>query len=520
MYGGTQEEMKRLIQDASQLTDVQEELGVTVDGTSMDFANCVAAIHVMQKQMQIGGTTAREAATTIEGSVNSMKAAWENWTTGLADDNADMAQLTDNLVQSFETAAENVVPRLGIILGTIIGTVPGLVAEVGPAAAEALGETFEQAASSFYDTLPEAAREQVDGAKAVFAESGLEDSVGGLFEKIGGLASSAADGIEQLASGFDGFAAAQTAASFIDNLSAGVEMMGAMAETYLMPVLEQAGQHLETLGQACQNAQGWMQPLAEFFGGVLVAAVTVVVSAFDLLVLVLTGVIDGITGFVNFLGEVPGNVSSFVSQVTSFFGELPGNIANFIDSIIQSIANWVTDMASQATEAASNFGSNLMNGLMELPARAMEAGRAIVQGIIDGITGMIGAAGDAIGSVMDTIASFLPHSPAKRGALSGKGWSLYSGRAIVDALAEGMQDEAGKPEDAAAKVMRGISGAMGGGNSTLAAKLDAAISAGSGGRSVVINMDGAKLNDDEDMRQAAYSFLVELMRVNKMREAM
>ena len=99
-YGGTQSEMKRLIKDASQMTDVQKRLGVTVDASSMSFDNIVAAIHVVQDSMQVGGTTAREAATTIEGSVNAMSAAWGNWLTGLASSDADMAALTQNLVDA------------------------------------------------------------------------------------------------------------------------------------------------------------------------------------------------------------------------------------------------------------------------------------------------------------------------------------------------------------------------------------------------------------------------------------
>lgn len=75
-YGGTQEEMKRLISDASKMTDVQKELGVAVDASSLSFGNIVNAISVVQKQMGITGTTSKEAATTIEGSVNSAKAAW------------------------------------------------------------------------------------------------------------------------------------------------------------------------------------------------------------------------------------------------------------------------------------------------------------------------------------------------------------------------------------------------------------------------------------------------------------
>ena len=82
-YGGTQEEMKRLISDASKMTDVQKELGVTVDANSLSFGNIVNAISVMQKQMGIAGTTSKEAATTIEGSVNSAKAAWENFEAGV-----------------------------------------------------------------------------------------------------------------------------------------------------------------------------------------------------------------------------------------------------------------------------------------------------------------------------------------------------------------------------------------------------------------------------------------------------
>lgn len=110
-YGGTQQEMQRLIQDASKMTDIQEKLGVTVDGTSMSFDNVVAAIHVMQESMQIGGTTMREAATTIEGSVNMAKAAWQNWVTELGKDNADMGKLTTQLVDSVTAAASNIVPR-------------------------------------------------------------------------------------------------------------------------------------------------------------------------------------------------------------------------------------------------------------------------------------------------------------------------------------------------------------------------------------------------------------------------
>ena len=139
-YGGTQQEMQRLIQDASKMTDIQEKLGVTVDGTSMSFDNVVAAIHVMQESMQIGGTTMREAATTIEGSVNMAKAAWQNWVTELGKDDADMEKLTTQLVDSVTTAASNIVPRIAVIAGAAMAA----LSEQLPSAVEQLGASLSE----------------------------------------------------------------------------------------------------------------------------------------------------------------------------------------------------------------------------------------------------------------------------------------------------------------------------------------------------------------------------------------
>lgn len=526
MYGGTKEEMERLIADASKLTDVQKKLGVTVDGTSMSFDNIVAAIDVMQTSMQISGitagqaaelvasgamteeeafmamgTTAREAATTIEGSVNMMKAAWENWLTGLGDSDADMAQLTDNLVESFETAAENVVPRVAIILGTLLGSVPGIVAEVGPVAAQALQDTFMTAAQTFHDMLPQEAQSALDGAVETFQGSGLADAVGNALSGIAEFGAKAADGISQLAESFDETSAMEAAATVIDTVAGFIGHLADQAGEYLMPVLEAAGEALSAFFQAVADAQVWLDPLATFLGDVLVAALEVVVAAFTFAVDAVTLLVNAVTEFVNFLMGVPASVQSFVDQagaffgqlpgliggflagviasigawvagivaqavqagsqflssVGSFFGQLPGQVGGFLSSVIGTVGGWVSSMGGKAAEAASTFGSNLINGLMGIIGQAQSAGSAIVQGLIDGIMGMIGAAGDAIGSVVDRVASFLPHSPAKRGPFSGKGWTPYSGRAIVHGLAEGIAELADEPADAMASVMEGIS---------------------------------------------------------------
>ena len=113
-YGGTATEMARLINDSGVLGDTVEVTADTVNSVSFD--KMIEAIHVIQDQMGITGTTAEEAASTIEGSVNMMKSAWSNLVTGIADDNADLDQLIENFTYSVSKATENIIPRVEKIL--------------------------------------------------------------------------------------------------------------------------------------------------------------------------------------------------------------------------------------------------------------------------------------------------------------------------------------------------------------------------------------------------------------------
>lgn len=90
-----------------------------VDYSLDSFADITEAIHVIQTDIGITGTTAAEAATTIEGSLNTMKAAWTNLLTGVADDTANLNELIDNFVESAATALENILPRIEQILAGI-----------------------------------------------------------------------------------------------------------------------------------------------------------------------------------------------------------------------------------------------------------------------------------------------------------------------------------------------------------------------------------------------------------------
>ena len=124
-YGGTKEEMQRLIDDANALNAAQ---GNYTNYTIESYADIVDAIHTVQTEMGITGTTALEASTTVEGSINSMKAAYQNFVTGLGDQNADIGALTEELIQSAGNVAKNVLP----VIESVVKNIAETVREQGP----------------------------------------------------------------------------------------------------------------------------------------------------------------------------------------------------------------------------------------------------------------------------------------------------------------------------------------------------------------------------------------------------
>ncbi len=140
-YGGTKEEMQRLIDDANALNAAQ---GNYTNYSIESYADIVDAIHTVQTEMGITGTTAKEASTTIEGSIGAMKAAYANFVTGLGNDNADISELSSQLIQSVGTVAENVLP----VVETVLKNIAEAVQRDGP-------EMIEKFVSYAIEKLPE-----------------------------------------------------------------------------------------------------------------------------------------------------------------------------------------------------------------------------------------------------------------------------------------------------------------------------------------------------------------------------
>ena len=191
-YGGTKEEMQRLLEDAEKISGIEYDIS--------SYGDIVDAIHVVQTEMGITGTTAKEASTTISGSVASMKSAWQNLVTGISDENANLEQLVGNFVDSAITAAGNIAPRIEQVLSGI-----GMLGEkIAPVIADGISAAVEKAP----EFLTAGANMLVSLGNALMEQSDLLIQnafdlilvlADGLIQGVGGLADSALELVENLA---------------------------------------------------------------------------------------------------------------------------------------------------------------------------------------------------------------------------------------------------------------------------------------------------------------------------------
>lgn len=448
-YGGTKSELERLLSDAEEFSAAQ---GRVRDFSVDSYSDIVEAIHIVQDEMGITGTTAEEAATTIEGSVNKAKAAWDNWLAGLGNEDADMGGLTSRLVESLEDAASNVLPRISEIVATVIESLPELVGTLAPQVASFFGELFSAALDTLQQSLPGDVQNMLQTAFEAVDDSGLSGSVKGLLD---GAFSGATPDLSGITSALTGAFQSDTFTSTLGALATLLETvepfmtgLGQAAESYLAPALDLLSSAWTDLMDAVQAAQPWLEAIAELLGAALglaaAAAVTVVAALAETIAAVVDavvgfadGLLDGINaaiGFVSIVGSalmaLPGQIASwlsgaissvagwvadmasnavsagsqFISGIAEFMSGLAGNVSSWLSDAISTVVGWVTEFASNATSAASTFGSKLRSGLEAIPGTLGNIGSNIVQGLVKGVTGAAGKLVDAVkGAVGDAI---------------------------------------------------------------------------------------------------------------------
>lgn len=420
-YGGTKSELERLLSDAEKFSAAQ---GKVRDFSVDSYSDIVEAIHIVQDEMGITGTTAEEAATTIEGSVNMAKAAWDNWLAGLGNEDADMGALTDQLVDSVATAGKNIIPRVGQIMVTLGQTVADYAPRVGLYLRNAL-----------ISVLPEA------------VQGPMRDAFAGVDKVVGKLAGVFNDNLKP---------AADAADSVFSAISSGVKTFGDNVNNLVLPAIDTLSPAFNDFFGAIQTAQPLLEFIANIIGVGLAAAISVAIKLFAAITEVVAFVITGfaqlyedisgfVTGVVQFFtvdlpnainmlvqwfAQLPGNIatflstvianvaawvanmasnavsagSRFISGIAGFMSALPGNIASWLSGVISIVVGWVSQFARNATSAASQFASNLINGLASIPGQVTSIGSNIIQGLVNGVTGAAGKLIDAVkGAVGDAI---------------------------------------------------------------------------------------------------------------------
>lgn len=405
-YGGTKSELERLLSDAERFSAAQ---GKVRDFSVDSYSDIVEAIHIVQDEMGITGTTADEAASTIEGSVNKAKAAWDNWLTGLGDEDADMGTLTDQLVQSVVTAGENIIPRFGQIMSTLVQTVVQYAPQLGQEIMNGLSQIdFTQVGQTASDLILML--------------------VDGIVQNLPMLASAALKIVMALGQGL------------IEN---GPQIM------------EQLGQLLLQLANfIIADVPNILNAAVQLFGmlvqGIAQNAPTIIATLVSLLGQLIAQVISWAA---QMLGQAISAGVQFLSGLAGQLSQVPGRVAEFLAGAISTVVGWVTQFASNATSAASQFGSKLRSGLAAIPGTLGNIGANIVQGLVNGVTGAAGKLVDAVkGAVDDAIQGAKNllgiHSPSRV--------FRKIGQYVMQGAALGVDDDAGLLLKSTDDAMRGM----------------------------------------------------------------
>lgn len=402
-YGGTKEEMERLLADAEKLSGQKFDIS--------SYSDIVDAIHVVQTEMGITGTTAKEAASTIQGSVSAAKSAWSNLITGIAADNADLDTLIGNFVSSVETAAGNIIPRISVMLGGISQIVTSASTTIIPMVITTITDNLPallQAAVALVGALGQGI---IDSLPAI-----TQAAIDILFFLANGL-------IENLPTLIDGIV--QVTLTIVQMLT---------SPDFLTQLIETAILLIMTLAQGLIDAIPQLIAAVPMIIGNLLAAIIVelpniIQMGIDLLFALIDGIIKCIPELV---AAVPTLIIAFVNGIVNNLDKIilaaPQIIVSLITGIIGAIPELIAAVPRVIAAIADTIRNYDWGGI----------GRNIVQGLKDGIAGMWDNIKDwfneKVNSLVGGVKRILGiHSPSK--VFAGIGGFMAEG------LGEGFSDE-------------------------------------------------------------------------------
>ena len=345
-YGGTKQEMERLLADAEKISGVKYDIS--------SYADVVEAIHVMQESMDIAGTTAKEAEATISGSVNALKSAVSNLIVGFGDADADMELLCNNMVDAFKTVVANITPVIENIVAALPTALDALLTAVGellPTLLEAVTELFSQVLETLLSLLPQLIPAAV---------SALMTIVNTLIENLPLLIEAAVQLVSTLVTGI--------ADALPTLIPAAVQAIVTIVQGLVdsLPMLLDAALQLIT-----GLAQGLLDALP-----VLIAA--------------LPEIINGIITFL--LDSIPQIIETGIQLLTSLVTALPDIIMAIVEAIpkiIDGIITAVLNAIPQIIQAGIDLLISLIQALPQIITTIVQAIPQIISGIVNALVGNI-----------------------------------------------------------------------------------------------------------------------------------
>lgn len=418
-YGGTKAELQRLISDAASYTDIQKEMGVTVDASSMSFDNIVNAIAVVQGHLGIAGATALEASTTIEGSVNAMKAAWSNLVVGVADDNADFQTLIDNFVSSAGTALDNILPRVEIaisgaadlidkLLPVIVDKIPAIIAENLPKIISAGISVIKSLVQGISDNLP-------------LIVSAAFDIITMLVEELISLLP------EIIQLGLD------LIVSLAEGLSKYLPELIPSVIAVVLKVIEVLT-NPKNLSRLIDAAIELNIAIAE---GIINALPKIIATVPKIIASLVTALVK----------NAPKLLSSAVKLVTTIVGGIIGAAGKLAAAAKEVISEFLSGLGSKLSKVISKgeeIIDSVKNGITKKVGDAVEWGKDLISNFIKGIKEKWGDLKDTVGQTAQSIKDYLGFSEPEKGPLSN--FHTYAPD-MMDLFIKGIKDNEKKLTD-------------------------------------------------------------------------
>ena len=446
-YGGTKEEMQRLLADAEKLSGVKYDLS--------SYADIVEAIHVIQTEMGITGTTAKEASTTIQGSVASMKAAWANLMVGMADDTQNFDMLLSNFIESIGTVADNLLPRIGVVIEGMGKLVAGLAPEIASALPTLTNELLPnlvelgvQSISALVQGIQENGDSLAAGALSIVGTlaEGIAELLPMVADTAASLVVSLADGLTESLPNIIPVAI-ETISTLVENLTenantiidAGIQIILALGEG-LIAALPQL---IETVPQIVINIANVINDNAP----------KLVDTALYLITRLAVGLVQAIPTLVV---NIPKIIEAIVAAFMAFQWLNLGK--QLIDGVANGVKKAGESMATAAKNAFSKFKSKITGS--EVATELKNIGKYIIDGIVGGIKNSLSKIANVAGKIKDTLLSklkglFKIASPSK---LMKEEVGAYIGEGI----AVGIEESGQMAVDAAETVANGIIDAFAG----------------------------------------------------------